>query len=53
MIMEINARIIKTIIIHFTIVHAILPITARITTIMAIMMSNVKSQSIMKNQSVK
>ena len=46
MIMEINARIIRTTIIHFTIVHAILPITARITKIMAIMMNNVKSQSI-------
>ena len=45
MIMEINARIIRTIIIHFTIVHAILPITARIKKMMAIMINNVKSQS--------
>jgi hypothetical protein len=44
--MEINARIIKTIIIHFTIVHAILPITARITKIMAKIINSVMSQSI-------
>jgi hypothetical protein len=49
MISEINARIIKMIIIHFAIVHAILPINPRITNITAIMINSiprVKSQSI-------
>jgi hypothetical protein len=49
MIREINARITKMIIIHFTIVHAILPINPRITNITAITMNNitrVESQSI-------
>jgi len=49
MIMEINARITKMIIIHFAIVQAILPINPRITNITAIMINSipsVKSQSI-------
>jgi hypothetical protein len=47
MIIEISARIIRTIIIHFTIAHAILPITAKIKKIIAIMINSVKSQSIL------
>jgi hypothetical protein len=49
MIREIIARIIKMIIIHFPIVHAILPINPRITKMTAMMMNSipsVKSQSI-------
>jgi hypothetical protein len=48
-IMEIIARIIAIIIIHFAIVHATLPINPRIIKITAIMMNNIpaiKSQSI-------
>jgi hypothetical protein len=40
-IMEIIARIIAIIIIHFAIVHATLPINPRITKIMAIMMNSI------------
>jgi hypothetical protein len=50
MIREIKARIIRMIIIHFAIVHAILPINPRITNIMAMMINSIpsiKSQSIM------
>ena len=49
MMREINARIIRMIIIHFAMVHAILPIKPRITNITAIMIHDipsVKSQSI-------
>jgi hypothetical protein len=50
MMREIKARIIRMIIIHFAIVHAILPINPRITNIMAMMINSIpsiKSQSIM------
>jgi hypothetical protein len=40
-IMEISARIIAIIIIHFAIVHATLPINPRITKITAIMMNSI------------
>ena len=40
-IMEINARIIAIIIIHFAIVHATLPINPRITKITAIIMNSI------------
>ncbi len=43
MIREINARIIKTIIIHFAIVQATLPINPRITNITAIMINSIPS----------